>query len=499
MNSAVQPIPTITLAGGDPAAVRAPLLFIVFPTGATLPSSLEGLDRALNGAIRTAFETRDFRGARDEILYLTGPSNGPRRIALLGTGSETLTPVNIRRAGGIAARNGARLGVGEVALFADGLTPELIEAAVIGLSAGAWQYTETKTPPPEKERKTPLSAMFVVAEASEANERALQNGIAIGAGYTLARSVAMLPGNLCTPDYLAEIARQLSNRHGLTYTTLDRAGLQREGMGAFLSVAQGTPQEPRLVAMEYKGGKADDAPIVLIGKGLCFDSGGISIKPAQGMELMKFDMSGAAGVIGAMEAVAQLKLPINVVGIFGATTNMPSGTAVKPGDVVRSQIGKYIEIINTDAEGRLVLADLLSYARRFKPAAVIDAATLTGAIVIALGNNITGVFGSDDALVKEVLRAGERAGERSWELPMLDEYKELISSDVADVKNAGGRAAGSITAALFLKEFVDGFPWVHLDIAGTAYSESDMVWIPKGPTGTPVGTFVEFLRARAAQ
>ncbi|NUQ19772.1 MAG: leucyl aminopeptidase, partial [Gemmatimonadaceae bacterium] len=253
---------------------------------------------------------------------------------------------------------------------------------------------------------------------------------------------------------------------------------------------------PRLIVVEYRGGKEGDAPLALVGKGLCFDSGGISIKPAQGMEWMKFDMCGAAGVLGALEAIGAMKLPVNVVGFVGATTNMPSGTAVKPGDVVRAMNGKYIEIINTDAEGRLVLADVLSYAARYKPAAVIDAATLTGACVIALGHTATGVFG-DDALVQEVLEAGKRSGEPGWPLPIWEDYKELIKSDVADVKNSGGRPAGSITAAMFLKEFIGDYPWVHLDIAGTAYSESDLVILPKGPTGTPVGTFLEFVRGRA--
>ncbi len=215
------------------------------------------------------------------------------------------------------------------------------------------------------------------------------------------------------------------------------------------------------------------------------------------MEDMKFDMSGAAGVLGAMEGIALMKLPVNVVGIIGATTNMPSGTAVKPGDVVRSALGTTIEVINTDAEGRLVLADLLTFARRYEPAAVIDAATLTGACVVALGHTATGVFGSDEPLVNEVLDAGRRAGEPGWPLPLWDDYKELIKSDVADIKNTGGRAAGSITAALFLQVFASEYPWVHLDIAGTAYSDADMVAIPKGPTGVPVATFIEFVRGRA--
>lgn len=488
----------ITLAGHEPNSYRGPLLFIALPKGSTLPSALNSIDQALGGSLKTALESRDFRGGRDEVLYLTGGTDGPRRVGLIGTGTDS-APTAVRRAAAIAARHAVRLGTGDVAFYSDGLTPDCIEAAVVGLQAGAWQYTETKSQPPENDRKAPLTSAALFVESSAENSAALAAGLALGAGYDLARSVAMLPGNLCTPDYLAETARQMSNTHGFKYTNLDRAGLQREEMGSFLAVAQGTPQEPRLIAMEYNGGKDGDAPVVLVGKGLCFDSGGISIKPALGMEWMKFDMCGAAGVLGAMESVARLKLPINVVGVIGATTNMPSGTAVKPGDVVRSQIGKYIEIINTDAEGRLVLADLLSYVRRFKPAAVIDAATLTGAIVIALGHNITGAFGGDQGLVDEVVAAGNRAGERTWQMPMLDEYKELISSDVADVKNAGGRAAGSITAALFLQEFVDGYPWVHLDVAGAAYSETDLVWLPKGPTGTPVGTFVEFVRTRASR
>ena len=215
------------------------------------------------------------------------------------------------------------------------------------------------------------------------------------------------------------------------------------------------------------------------------------------MEFMKFDMCGAAGVLGAIETIARMKLKVNVVGVIGATTNMPSGVAVKPGDVVRSQLGKTIEVINTDAEGRLVLADLLSYVRRYTPAAVVDAATLTGAIVVGLGHTATGAFGGDEGLLGEVLAAGKRAAEPGWSLPMWDEYKDLIKSDVADIKNTGGRAAGSITAALFLKEFATEYPWVHLDIAGTAYSETDLVSIPRGPTGVPVGTFVELVRGRA--
>ena len=284
----------------------------------------------------------------------------------------------------------------------------------------------------------------------------------------------------------------------LAVTVLGRKELEKLGAGSFLSVAQGTPQDPKLVAIEYLKGKKGAPPIALVGKGVCFDSGGISIKPAPGMEFMKFDMCGAAGVLGAMEAIARLKLRVNVVGLIGATTNMPSGTAINPGDVVKAMTGKSIEITNTDAEGRLILADVLGYAHRYHPSVIIDAATLTGACVIALGHHASGAFGNNDRVLDEVIAAGKRGGEQAWPLPLWDDYKDQISSDVADLKNTGGRPAGSVTAALFLQEFIPGgTPWVHLDIAGTAYSESDLVAIPKGPTGIPVGTFVHFVRGRA--
>jgi leucyl aminopeptidase len=278
---------------------------------------------------------------------------------------------------------------------------------------------------------------------------------------------------------------------------LDRAGCEREGMGAILAIAQGSIEEPRFIALEYKGG-GDAAPVVLVGKGVTFDTGGISIKPAANMEDMKYDMSGAAAVLGVFEMLGRAKPKLNVVGLIPSAENMPSGTAVKPGDVVKSHLGKTIEVINTDAEGRLLLVDALSWSRRYKPAVVVDAATLTGAVVIALGNAAIGLMGNDDALVEELRLAGERAGERAWPLPLWDEYRELNKSDVADVKNTGGRAAGSITAGWFLKEFADGLKWAHLDIAGTAYTEREEPGRVKGPTGMGVRLFTEFVLARAS-
>lgn len=477
------------------AGFRTPLLAIAMddkPGAATLPE----LDRALGGALQRAIEAHDFRGARDEMLQFTGTPNGPGRIILVGMGKTTDRPGALRRAAALAARQARKLGSGELAFHAGVLGEKEIEAVAVGLIVGGWEYQDLKTPPPEEERRAPLARATILSADNEDVRRGFAAGQAIGAGHSLARTLAMMPGNLCTPDFLASTAREIADRHGMKLTVLGRAEMTAEGMGSFLSVAQGTPQDPKLIVVEYTGGKAGDKPVTLVGKGLCFDSGGISIKPAQSMEDMKFDMCGAAGVLGALDAIGRMKLAINVVGLIGATTNMPSGTAVNPGDVVRSHLGKYIEIINTDAEGRLVLADVLSYARRFDPAVVIDAATLTGACVVALGHTASGVFGVDEALIGEVIAAGKRAGEPGWPMPLWDEYRELIKSDVADIKNSGGRPAGAITAALFLKEFTESYPWVHLDIAGTAYSETDLVAIPKGPTGIPTGTFIEFVRGR---
>jgi leucyl aminopeptidase len=487
---------SVSIASQSPIEVGTSLLVVALPENPTL-AGIAALDAATQGALTRMIEMKDFRGARDEMLHLTGFTKGPRRILLVGMGAITDRRASLKRAATLASRNAHRLGVGEMVWYSGEISAEEVEVITIGLIAGSWEYIDLKSPVPEPDRKKPLERAIILTNNTDETRRGLNNGKAIGDGQSLARRLAMMPGNLCTPDLLADTARDIGKRYGMEVTVLGRKDLEKEKMGSFLAVAQGTPQDPKLIAIQFNGGKPNANPVVLVGKGLCFDSGGISIKPAQGMEFMKFDMCGAAGVLGTMEALGQLKPEVNVVGIVGATTNMPSGTAMNPGDVVTASNGKSIEIINTDAEGRLVLADCLNYAKRFNPAAVIDAATLTGACVIALGHTASGVFSSDEALVAEILAAGKKAGEPGWPLPLWDEYKDLIKSDVADVKNSGGRPAGAVTAALFLKEFAEGYPWAHLDIAGTAYSESDLVTIPKGPTGVPTGTFIEFVRGRA--
>jgi leucyl aminopeptidase len=484
------------------AKVEAPLLAIAVPQGTSLPPSLADFDRsAAAGALARAITAGDHKGKRDETLLMYG-SGKVQRILLVGVGKPNeITRNALRRAAAVAAKRARTFGT---KTFAFGIADEarggigaaeLAQIAVEGAAQGGWQFMELKKQPEDPKPELESVELVVDQKDKEAAEQGRRIGEAIAAGYLLTRNLQMQPGNVCTPAYLADQARSLAKTYGFGVTILDKAQIKKEGMGALLAVAQGSAEEPRFIVLQYEGSAG--APVVLIGKGVTFDSGGISIKPAQNMEDMKFDKSGATAVLGAFEVLGRLKPKINVVGLIPATENLPSGTAIKPGDVVKSHFGKTIEIINTDAEGRLILCDALSYARRFKPSAVIDAATLTGAVVIALGHHAIGMLGNDETLLSEVRDAGERAGERCWPLPLWDDYRELLKSDVADVKNSGGRAAGTIAGAWFLREFVDGFPWVHLDIAGTAYLEGEGASHAKGPTAVGVRLFTEFLLKRA--
>jgi leucyl aminopeptidase len=336
---------------------------------------------------------------------------------------------------------------------------------------------------------------FCVERRSElaAAEAALTQGEAIAAGQALMKDLANLPANFCTPSYLAEQARAMAGELGLEAEVLEREDMEKLGMHSLLSVARGSHQPPKFIVLRYKGGKADDKPVVLVGKGVTFDTGGISLKPAPEMDEMKFDMSGAASVIGAIKAAAMMKLPLNVIAVVPATENMPGGQATKPGDVVTSMSGQTIEILNTDAEGRLILCDALTYAERFEPACVVDVATLTGACVIALGHVVTGLFANDDGLARELLDAGNAAYDRAWQMPLWEDYQEQLHSNFADMANIGGRPGGSITAACFLSRFTKKYDWAHLDVAGTAYRGGKK----KGSTGRPVPLLAHFLMARA--
>ncbi len=488
----------LALRSGEPATARVPLLAVALPQNRALPRALGPLDRATGGVLTRALRSGDFRGNRDETFVLYGGDQGPERVMLVGVGAQ-MTPAAVARAATLAGRRAHALGVGRAAFWYDLAGDTALEHALVGGPLGAWEYRDLRTPPAPSESKRPLASWTVfVPKLDGAARGALRAAQAVAEGQRLARTLAMMPGNLCTPEFIAQTAREIAERHKLACTVRGRKEMEALGMRSFLAVAQGTPQDPRFVVLEYRGGKPDDPPLALVGKGICFDTGGISLKPADRMEWMKFDMCGAAGVLGAMEAIARMHLPINVVGAVGATTNMPSGTAVKPGDVVKAYNGKTIEIANTDAEGRLVLADVLSFvARHYKPQAMVDAATLTGAIVVALGNIATGVLGTDQGVVNDVLAASTRANEPGWQLPAWPEYREQLKSDVADIRNIGNKGAGAITATVFMAEFTEGVPWAHLDIAGTAYSETDLVALGRGPTGVPVRTFVEFVRERA--
>lgn len=323
--------------------------------------------------------------------------------------------------------------------------------------------------------------------------RALKQGSAIGAGMTLTRDLGNLPGNICTPSYLAEQATRLGREWKLKTEILDQAKIEKLGMGAFLSVAKGSRQPPKLIVLRYFGASRKDRPVVLIGKGITFDTGGISLKPAAEMDEMKYDMCGAASVLGALRAVSEMRLRLNVIGVIPACENMPDGAATRPGDVVTSMSGQTVEILNTDAEGRLILCDALTYAERFNPSVVVDIATLTGACIIALGNTCSGLFTQEDALAKDLLLAGEDAWDRAWRLPLWDDYQEQLKSNFADFANVGSRAAGSITAACFLSRFTKKYDWAHLDIAGTAWKSGK----EKGASGRPVPLLVQFLARRA--
>jgi leucyl aminopeptidase len=350
-----------------------------------------------------------------------------------------------------------------------------------------------------KSKRTPARALkrVVIATASKAGAadaaRGLAEGRAIGAGMAFAKDLGNLPANVCTPTHLAESATKLAREWKLGVEVLERRDMEKLGMNTLLSVAQGSRQPPKFIVLRYNGARMGAKPVVLVGKGITFDTGGISIKPAPEMDEMKFDMCGAASVLGTFRALAELKPDLNVVGLVPATENMPGGAATKPGDVVTSMSGQTVEILNTDAEGRLVLCDALTYAERYDPAAVVDIATLTGACVVALGHVATGLYANRDELAEELLEAGRDAWDRAWHMPLWDDYQEQLKSPFADMANIGGRPAGSVTAACFLSRFAGKYPWAHLDIAGTAWTSGKN----KGATGRPVPLLTTFLLSRA--
>lgn len=502
----------VTTVRAKPAEIRTPLLVVRHFESESEPQGVGAeIDRATGGIISRVLAHGDFGGRIDEhaVLYPPDPAATIERVLLVGAGRrDEFTLERLRRVVGTAVRQAERMRVGDIGItlgHAEQLSEQMgdflagqgaVEAALVA----SWDFRELKKAEDAADgvRRIETVTLYASSEKQEQElERAVAYGTTTARAANLARLLAARPGNIATPTHLAETAHQIADEQSLAITVLDRAAMQREGLAAVLAVAQGSAEEPRFIVLEYRG--ADDAtrPLVLIGKGVTFDSGGISIKPAERMDEMKYDMSGAAAVLGAMQGIAELKLNANVIGIVPSAENLPSGRALKPGDVIGSHLGRTIEVVNTDAEGRLLLADALSWSRRYDPAAVIDTATLTGGVVIALGHHATGLMGNDGDLIDQLRAAGQRVGERCWPLPLWDEYREQLDSQVADIKNAGGRPASSITAGWFLKEFIGDMRWAHLDIAGTAYRDNAAPYLRKGPTGVPTRLLIEWVRSRS--
>jgi leucyl aminopeptidase len=477
------------------------LIFAVFedekPSGA-----LAEMDSILGGVISSSLKSGEFTGKKDEtIFYHNTAKTGPSRIILAGLGKrDKFVPDNLMRAAGASASLSRKLGLKDIAVAAgtEGMTDhDFASLWSQGALLALYNFETFKKPDPKKKDLKSLTFMASDRAMESALKKGAAEGKTIAESINFAKDMINTPANEMTPSIMASRAKAAAKDVGLKIKVLEADECRKLGMGSYLGVAKGSKEPPKFIVLEYSGGKrSQKAPYVIVGKGITFDSGGISIKPVEGMEKMKYDMAGAAAVIATIRCAAALKLPLDIVAITPCSENMPGGAALKPGDVVRAINGKTIEIISTDAEGRLVLADALCFAQKYKPAAVIDIATLTGACVIALGDLAIGLMGNNRALIDDVRDSGEAVNERAWELPMWDEFLEAMKGDVTDFKNVGGRKAATITAGKFLQEFVD-YPWVHLDIAGTAWEEKGKPYCPKGATGVGVRLLVEFLKRKS--
>ncbi len=464
-------------------------------------------EEALPAAIAALAEDGDWSGKFKHTLLLYPRGVLPaRRLLLVGLGKRVAFSANrLREAAAVAAQRARDLKV-ERYSFELPTTERLAladaaQALVEGSLLGLYRFQQYKTDlgPEDQHEIAEITVISIIQDDAIAHGAAV--GEVVARGVALARDLANGPGNDITPTKLGEVAQAIGERTGIQVTVLGPDELRQQGFGGLMGVAQGSQQPPRFIIMEHgAGGQGGSVPagaptVCLVGKGITFDTGGISLKPADHMDDMKMDMGGAAAVLGAMQVVGELKLPLHVVGLIGSAENMPSGTAYKPGDILKTLSGKTIEVLNTDAEGRVVLADALFYAQRYQPDGIIDLATLTGAVMVALGPHAIGVMSNDDSLCDRVLRAGEASSERAWRMPLWEPYQEMVKSDIADVKNAAGRPAGAITAAAFLSNFVGGLPWVHMDIAGTAWTDRPAIpYAPKGATGVGVRLLVQALR-----
>lgn len=471
----------------------------ILPLGSDLKLNRFGkaLDRDSGGLLGAALKAGEFSGKLGETLMLhsTGSSS---RLLLVGSGDNDGSRDGLRKiidglGKALLASSAAQANVYVDSLkLAKSDSSWFLSSLARSVVRGAYRYGTTLSKPKAAPALKRLSILGATGSGARA---ALNRGKHAGEGINLARELANLPGNHCTPEDLAKTARRLARgSDSAKCKVLNEKQMQELGMGSLLSVTAGTATPAKLIIIEYNGGKRGDNPHVLVGKGITFDSGGISLKPGAKMDEMKFDMGGAASVLGTMQAIMAMRLKLNVVAIIAAAENMPSGTATKPGDVVTSMSGTTIEILNTDAEGRLVLCDALTYAERYKPKSVVDIATLTGACVVALGSHASGLYANQDELAEQLLAAGEESHDRAWRMPLWDDYQRQLDSNFADVANIGGPGGGSVTAACFLARFAGAYRWAHLDIAGAAWDSS-----PKGATGRPVGLLTQYLCDRAGE
>lgn len=495
----------IKVKHGDSLKQKLPCLVVGVWEGRLRTPLLKEIDRCLDGTLGRAAREREFSGRQKETLLLyPGKALGAERLLLVGLGKDSRRTdrERLRQALGTAVglllgRRVSRFGL-DLASFALRQlgVADLAQLVAESLELAAYRFVPYRTEKPEEQAPELEQVTLVTADGAAAREsqKGVESARAVSRGVFLARDLVNQPGNVKSPEYLADRARAMAAEAGVSCSVLEWAELEKEGMGALLGVAQGSVREPRLIVLEYRGGRDDARPVALVGKGVVFDAGGISLKPAEKMDEMKMDMAGGAAVLGTIYAAALLKLPVNLVGVVPAVENLPSGSAIRPGDILTSLSGRTIEVLNTDAEGRLILADALTYVRRFEPRVVIDLATLTGACIIALGHHASAVLGNHDGLVRQLIKAGEASGERLWQLPLWGDYAAQLKSEVADVKNIGGRPAGTITAAAFLEKFADDLTWAHLDIAGTAWEDKGRPGVPKGGTGVGVRLLIEYLR-----
>jgi leucyl aminopeptidase len=495
----------ITVKKGCLAQTKTPAMILALCEDAIESSEIAvSVNQQTGGLLDDVIKSGDFEAKPSQVsvIYTRGVLPA-QRIVLVGLGKKSeLKLEKIRCAYSKVMQHLRGLNIKNAATAIEGcLLPEqkekVIAAAVEGAILGQYQYTAFKTVSREEIKEMRLLEILTKPEDYANILSEVQKMKIITDAVYFARDLVSAPANEMTPSILAEHAQKIAKRKNVSCRVLDKGKMKTLGMNALLGVAAGSQEPPKLIILEYSGGKRNDRPVVLVGKGLTFDSGGISIKAAEKMDEMKTDMSGGAAVIATIMAAADLLLPLNVVGLVPATENLPGGSALKPGDVLKSFSGQTIEVLNTDAEGRLILADALTYASKYRPVAVVDIATLTGACIVALGEDVIGMLGTDDRLKSEINSAAQITGELVWELPLWEHYFELIKSDVADYKNSAGRMGGTITAAAFLSKFVGNYPWAHLDIAGPAWTTKDKAYVPKGASGVPVRLLVEYLQNRS--